>query len=156
MLYPRSIPRPYPSSFCFSRSPQPKCNILLLTQVPNSVVNFFTRIFFTSKFPENEYRSRNPSWWPLSLSSTSLVLKHYSIAQLNFTIAKRSFFVLKKKQYNFFPATTKIPDEINKAFPKHLMPSANLETSTVPPPIVIQRPSSSNVSQTVNPNVCIN
>ena len=93
---------------------------------------------------------------PLSLSSTSLVFKQYSIAQLNFTIANFSFFVLKRKQYKFFPAITKIPNEMNQAFPKHLIPSANLQISTVPPPIVIQRPPSSNVLQTVNPNVCIN
>ena len=47
-------------------------------------------------------------------------------------------------------------DETNKALPKFVAPSTNLEFSTVRPPTFIQQPPSSYVLQTVNPNVCIN
>ena len=47
---------------------------------------------------------------------TSLVHKPYSIAQVIFIIAKLSSFILKKP-YNFFPATTNIPDDRNEALP---------------------------------------
>ena len=89
---------------------------------------------------------------------TSLVHKRNSIAQLTFIIAKLSSFILKKNYYKHFPpATTNLPDEINKALPKHVPPSTNLEisTSNVPPStIFLQQPPPSYVLQTVNPNVC--
>ena len=53
---------------------------------------------------------------------TSLVNKHYSIAQLNFIIAKLSSFILKKKNYQYFPATTNFPDELIEALPIMFLP----------------------------------
>ena len=47
----------------------------------------------------------------LALFYTSLVRKCYSIAQLNFIIAKRSSSIFRK-QYKSFPATTNIPEKL--------------------------------------------
>ena len=60
------------------------------------------------------------------------------------------------KQYKYFPATTNIPDETNKALPKQILSYTNLELTTVPPPTFVQQPSPSYVLQTVDPTVCIN
>ena len=86
---------------------------------------------------------------------TSKVHEHYSIAQLTFIIAKLVAFVLKKP-YKYFPATNKIPDEMNKALPKHVPSSTNLEILTVPLAAFIQQPPPSYVLQSVIPDVCIN
>ena len=84
-------------------------DFLLPTHVPTSVANFFpkmNKIVDASLDDHSRY------------SSTSLAHKYYSIAQLSFIIAKPSSFILKKKQYKYFPATTDIPDEINQALLK--------------------------------------
>ena len=83
---------------------------------------------------------------------TALVHKHYSLAQLNFIIAKLSSFILKK-QYKYF--SLNVSDEIIQSLPKHTPPhntseSSQAPTATIPPP------STSYVLQTANPNVCIN
>ena len=67
---------------------------------------------------------------------TSLVFKHYSIAQSNFIIAKISFVL--KKTMKIFPATTNIPNKNNKALLKLVPPSTNLGISTLPPPTFVQ------------------
>ena len=87
---------------------------------------------------------------------TALVHKHYSLAQLNFIIAKLSFFILKKKQYKYFPLTNIISDEILHSPPKHNPPSTHSELSSSPPPTLIHPPTSSFILQTAYPNVCIN
>ena len=81
---------------------------------------------------------------------TALVHKHYSLAQLNFIIAKLSSFILKK-QYKYF--SLNISDEILQTLPKHTPPNTTSEPShtTIIPPS-----SNSYVLQTTNPNVCIN
>ena len=86
---------------------------------------------------------------------TALVHKHYSLAQLNFIIAKLSSFILKK-QYKHFSLTSNISDEIVQSVPKHNPPSTISEPTTVPPPTFLPPPASSYVLQTANPNVCIN
>ena len=49
---------------------------------------------------------------------TSVVHKHYSLAQLNFVIAKHSSFFLKE-QYKYSAATTNISEKTIKAFPNN-------------------------------------
>ena len=50
-------------------------------------------------------------------------------------------FILENKQYKYFPDTTKILDEVNRALPKLVPPSSTtLEIATVPPPTFIQPP----------------
>ena len=79
---------------------------LLPTHAANSSANFFPKL---NEFVEIDDHSRS--------LYTSLLHKHYSIAQLIFISAKFYSFTLKK-QYEHFPATTNISDEINKALPK--------------------------------------
>ena len=86
---------------------------------------------------------------------TALVHKHYSLAQLNFIIAKLTSFILKK-QYKYFSLTSNISDGIIQSLPIHNPSSTFSEPSTVPPPTFIPPPASSYVLQTANPNVCIN
>ena len=111
--------------------------------IPTSVANFSPRMNDLVETPLDDH-SRS--------LYTSLVYKQNSNAQLNFIIAKLSTFVLKKK-YKCFPATTKVPDESNKALPKHVPPSTNPDISIVPPPTFIQQYPASYVLQTVFTNV---
>ena len=85
---------------------------------------------------------------------TALVQKHYSLAQLNFIIAKLSSFILER-QYKYFPSTNTISDEVIQSLPKHNPPYTGSELLTVPPPTFIHPPSSSYTLQTANPKVCI-
>ena len=63
---------------------------------------------------------------------TALAHKHYSLAQLDFIIAKLSSFILKKKRYKYFSLTSNISDEIIQSLPKHKHSSTISEPSTVP------------------------
>ena len=81
---------------------------------------------------------------------TALVHKHYSLAQLNFIIAKLSSFIVKKQNKYF---SINVSDEILQTFPKHTPHNTTSElshTTAIPPP------STSYVLQTTYPNVCIN
>ena len=67
---------------------------------------------------------------------TAVVHKHYSLAQLNFIIAKFSSFILKK-QYKYF--SLNVSDEIFQSLLKHTPPNTTSEPSqapsaTIPPP----------------------
>ena len=81
---------------------------------------------------------------------TALIHKHYSLAQLNFVIAKLSSFILKKP-YKYF--SLNVSDEILQSLPKHTPPNTTSEPSQ---PTSIPPPSTSYVLQTTNPNVCTN
>ena len=125
--------------------PQEALNVnddfLLPTHIPNVVQNFFPKM---TKLVETPLDDHSRSLY------TALVHKHYSLAQLNFIIAKLSSFILKK-QYKYF--SLNISDEILQTLPKHTSPNITSEPShisTIPPP------STSYVLQTANPNVCIN
>ena len=71
--------------------------------------------------------------------NTSLVHKHHSLAQLNFIIAKRSSFILKK-QYKDFPTTHNVSDEIFQSPTNYIPPSTVPELSTVPPTLLFNQP----------------
>ena len=86
---------------------------------------------------------------------TALFHKHFSLAQLNFIIAKLSSFILKI-QYKYCSLTSNNSDEIIQSLPKHNPPSTIFEPTTVPLPTFIPPLASSYVLQTTNPNVCIN
>ena len=125
--------------------PQEALNVnddfLLPTHIPNAVQNFFPKM---TKLVETPLDDHSRSLY------TALVHKHYSLAQLNFVIAKLSSFILKK-QYKYF--SLNISDEILQTLPKHTSPNTTSEPShisTIPPQ------SNSYVLQTANPNVCIN
>ena len=74
----------------------------------------------------------------LSLES-SLVQKHYSIAQMTFLIAKLSSF-FRKKRYKYSPDTNNITEEINKALPKHIPPTTY--PAIAPHPTLVPQPPS--------------
>ena len=127
--------------------PQEALNVnddfFLPTHIPNAVPNFFPKM---NKLVETPLDDHSRSLY------TALVHKHYSLAQLNFIIAKLSSFILKK-QYKYF--SLNISDEILQSLPKHIPPitvseSSQTSSSTIPPP------SNSYTLQTANPNVCIN
>ena len=84
---------------------------------------------------------------------TSLVHKHYSIAQLIFIIATLSSFILKKL-YKYFSTTHSITEEIRNDFPKSIPPST--DSSIAPPTAIVPPIPSSYVLQTVNHSVCKN
>ena len=108
--------------------PQEALNVnndfLLPTHIPTDVPNFFPKM---NKLVETPLDDNSGSLY------TALVHKHYSLAQLNFIIAKLSSFILKK-QYKNFPLTNNISDEIIQSLPKHHPPSTISEPTTVPPP----------------------
>ena len=78
-------------------------DFLLTTHIPTNVANFFPKVTKLVETPLDD-QSHSPY--------ASLVLEHYFIAQLIFVNAKLSSFVLKK-QYEYFPITTNITEEIN-------------------------------------------
>ena len=127
--------------------PQEALNVnddfLLPTHIPNAVPNFFPKM---NKLVETPLDDHSRSLY------TALVHKHYSLAQLNFIIAKLSSFILKK-QYKYF--SLNISDEILQTLPKHTPPNTVTESSQAPPPPIPPQ-SNSYVLQTTNPNVCIN
>ena len=125
--------------------PQEALNVnddfLLPTHIPNAVQNFFPKM---NKLVETPLDDHSRSLY------TALVHKHYSLAQLNFIIAKLSSFILKK-QYKCFSII--ISDEILQTLPKHTPPNKISEPSHT---TAIRPPSTSYVLQTANPNVRIN
>ena len=127
--------------------PQEALNVnddfLLPTHIPNAVPNFFPKM---NKLVETPLDDHSRSLY------TALVHKHYSLAQLNFIIAKLSSFILKK-QYKYF--SLNISEEILQTLPKHTPPNTVTESSQAPPPPIPPQ-SNSYVLQTTNPNVCIN
>ena len=125
--------------------PQEALNVnddfLLPTHIPTAVPNFFPKM---NKLVETPLDDHSRSLY------TALIHKHYSLAQLNFIIAKLSSFILKK-QYKYF--SLNVTDEILQSLPKHTLPNPTSEpsqTTSIPPQ------STSFVLQTANPNVCIN
>ena len=127
--------------------PQKALNVnddfLLPNYIPNDVPNFFPKM---NKLVETPLDDHSHSLY------TALVHKHYSLAQLNFIIAKLSSFILKK-QYKYF--SLNVSDEILQPLPKHIPPSSVSETSQVPSSTTIPPLSNSYTLQTANPNVCI-
>ena len=128
--------------------PQEALNVnddfLLPTHIPNAVPNFLPKMTKLVETPLGDHsRSLN----------TALIHKHYSLAQLNFIIAKLSSFILKKKQYKYF--SLNVSDEIFQSLPKHTPPNTVSEPSQAPSS-AIRPPSTSYVLPTANPNVCIN
>ena len=119
-------------------------DFLLPTHIPTAVYNFFPKM---NKLVETPLDDHSRSLY------TALVHKHYSLAQLNFIIAKLSSFILKK-QYKYF--SLNVSDEILQSLPKHI-PSNNVsDTSQAPSSTTIPSLSNSYTLQTANPNVCIN
>ena len=118
-------------------------DFLLPTHIPNAVPNFFPKM---NKLVESPLDDHSRSLY------TALIHKHYSLAQLNFIIAKPSSFNLKK-QYKYF--SLNVSDEILQTLPKHTPPNTVTESSQAPPPTIPPQ-STSYVLQTANPNVCIN
>ena len=127
--------------------PQEALNVnddfLLPTHIPNAVPNFFPKM---NKLVETPLDDHSRSLY------TTLIHKHYSLAQLNFIIAKLSSFILKK-QYKYF--SLNVSDEILQTLPKHTPPNTVTDSSQAPPPTIPPQ-SNSYVLQTANPNVCIN
>ena len=121
-------------------------DFLLPTHIPIAVSSFFPKM---NKLVETPLDDHSRSLY------TGLVHKIYSLAQLNFIIAKLSSFIMEK-QYKYFPLTNNISDEILHSLLKHNPPSTLSEFSTVPPPTLIPPSASSYVLQTANSNVCIN
>ena len=127
--------------------PQEALNVnddfLLPTHIPNAVPNFFPKM---NKLVETPLDDHSRSLY------TALIHKHYSLAQLNFVIAKLSSFILKKRCKYF---SLNVSDEILQSLPKHtplnnVSESSQALSSSIPPN------SNSYVLQTANPNVCIN
>ena len=118
-------------------------DFLFSRHIPNAVPIFFPKM---NKLVETPLDDHSRSLY------TALVHKHYSLAQLNFIIAKLSSIILKK-QYKYF--SLNVSDKIFQSLPKHTPPNAMSEPSQAPSLAIPPQPTSY-VLHTANANVCIN